>query len=98
MWDMTVADLERYAIRRLGLVAQSVEQLRPKLPRWLRRLREEYGFESVPTYPYERWPIHRVALFDNLMALWLKQDARNDSKGAHNLRNLIGLPGRPYKV
>jgi hypothetical protein len=28
----------------------------------------------------------------------LKQDAKNDPVGAHHLRNLIGLPGRPHRV
>lgn len=95
---MTVADLERYAIRRLGLVAQSIEALRPKFPRWLRRLRDEYGFEAVPRYPYEGWPPHRVALFDNVLAEMHKSAARVDPDGAHHLRNLIRFPGRPYKA
>ncbi len=95
---MTVDDLEWYLRRRVGLVAQSVEKLRPKLPRWLRRLQLEYGFLSMPRYPYEGWTQHQVATFDNVMSLMLKEDKKNDSKGAHHLRNLIRLPGRPYKI
>jgi hypothetical protein len=37
-----------------------------------------------------------VAQFDNLMALWLKQVAKNDPSGAHELRNLTRT--RPFKA
>lgn len=94
---MTVDDLERYAVRRFGLVAQSIERLRPKLPRWIRTL-HAYGFRAMPRYPYDGWSPRAVALFDNVMAMMLKQDVKNDPEGAHRLRNLIGLPGRPFKI
>ena len=92
---MTVADLEHYAFRRLGLVTQSVDNLRPKLPRWRRRL-EGLGFAEVPQFPYQGWAPSRVAQFYNLMALWLKQAAKNDPSGAHGLRNLTRT--RPFKA
>jgi hypothetical protein len=95
MQEMTVLDLEHYAIRRLGLVTQSVDKLRPMLPRWRRRL-EGLGFDEVPRFPYDGWTPWRVAQFDNLMALWLKQAAKNDPSGAHGLRNLTGT--RQFKA
>lgn len=97
MVDMTADDLEWYAVRRLGLVAQSIERLRPTLPRWLRTL-HAYGFRTMPRYPYDGWSPRAVALFDNLMAMMLKQEAKNDPAGAHHLRNLVGLKGRPFKT
>jgi hypothetical protein len=84
---MTIADLEYYAVRRLGLVSQSVDKLRPMLPRWRRQLLS-LGFHEVPRYPFVGWAPWRVAQFENLMALWLKQAAKNDPSGAHALRNL----------
>jgi hypothetical protein len=68
---MTIWDLEWYAVRRLGLVAQSLDRLRRMLPRWRRRL-EALGYVEVPRLPYDGWAPWRVAQFDNLMALWLK--------------------------
>ena len=94
---MTIEDLEGYAVSRMGLVTQSMERLRPMLPRWLRRLKA-YGFREMPRSPYSGWSPYALALFDNLMALMLKQAAKNDPAGAHQLRNLVGFPGRAYKV
>lgn len=92
---MTVADLEWYVVRRLGLVGQSVAELRRMLPRWRRRLLS-LGFDEMPRYPFEAWAPYRVAQFDNLMALWIKQVAKNDPAGAHALRNLTHT--RPFKA
>jgi hypothetical protein len=94
---MTVDDLDWYLLRRMGLVTQSRDRLRPKLGRWLKRLRA-YGFEAMPRYPFDGWTPYRVALFGNLMIQMLEEDVRPSSQLAHQMRNLIGLPGRRYKV
>lgn len=82
-------DIEAYAWRS-GLVRQSVEALRPLLPRaerWLRSM----GVQAVPSRPGQG-----PARAENLVNLFIRQAAAvRDSQGEHALRNLTGI--RPFK-
>ena len=75
---------------RSGLVRQSIEAIRPLLPRgerWLQSL----GIDAVP-----RRPGQRPARAENLLNLFLRQAATvRDAEVEHGLRNLTGI--RPFK-
>lgn len=77
-----------------GLVSQSVEKLRPVLPRWARRLRS-LGFATVPDLRYAKWWSPMEVRAGNLINLWINQATGNQAM-AHGLRNLTCT--RPYKV
>ncbi len=89
-----IEDLVRYLIRS-GWVYQSVETVRPELPRWVRRLRER-GVTSVPNLAdrdqWHRWEYTRACNEVNL----LLSQAAGDQATAHLLRNLTGV--RPFKA
>lgn len=82
-------DIEAY-MWRSGLVRQSVEAIRPLLPRaerWLRSL----GVDAVP-----RRPGQGPARAENLVNLFIRQAAKvRDPQVEHMLRNLTGI--RPFK-
>jgi hypothetical protein len=76
-----------------GLVAQSVEALRPKFARWARYLHEQ-GVEEIPTSP---WAAYADPHGVNLLCKAVKEVALvKDSSGAHELRNLTRV--RPCKL
>ena len=82
-------DIEAY-MWRSGLVRQSVETIRPLLPRAERWLRS-HGVGAVP-----RRPGQGPARAENLLNLFIRQVAQvRDSQVEHALRNLTGI--RPFK-
>jgi hypothetical protein len=85
---------------RSGYTPQSVESLRPVLPRWVRRLQAR-GIAEVPSLPVteERsWdPVHAAS--DNELDLLMLQaapDGAGDEVLAHHLRNLTRV--RDFKL
>jgi hypothetical protein len=75
-----------------GFAAQSLDAVRPDLPRWLRYLRER-GVTYIPTSPWTSGP---HALAANLISqLALQASPRKDSIARatrHHLRDLTGTP------
>jgi hypothetical protein len=90
---MTVNDVERlehFAIMS-GLAPQSVDAIRPDLPRWVRYMKKN-GVTEIPDSPVAGRS-HAV----NMASLLIRQKA--GFKGgsiAHELRNLTGI--RPWKL
>ena len=82
--------LEHFAIMS-GLAPQSVDVIRPDLPRWVRYMKEN-GVTEIPDSPLTGSP-HGV----NLASMLIRQKAgfKGDSI-AHELRNLTGI--RPWKL
>ncbi len=77
-----------------GLTPQSIDRLRPVLPRWARHL-QHAGFVAVPDLRYgATWSADDIRT-SNRINLQLSQAAKNESV-AHSLRNLTRV--RPYKV
>jgi hypothetical protein len=91
--SMTVNDVERlehFAIMS-GLAPQSVDAIRPDLPRWVRYMKKN-GMTEIPDSPLAG---HSHAV--NMASLLIRQKA--GFKGgsiAHELRNLTGI--RPWKL
>ena len=93
---MTDAErIEAYLLNS-GLVGQSLDAIRPDLPRWLDHLRER-GVTHIPTEPWRAGPGDTLAV--NLLNQFVLQASpRKDAMArvmAHNLRNLTKT--RPYK-
>jgi hypothetical protein len=83
--------IEFFAIRS-GLVAQSLDALRPKFHRWVRRL-HALGVTDIPTSP-----LSGDARAVNLLSQFIRQAVPapyRDRSIEHNLRNLTGI--RPPK-
>lgn len=84
---ITEDDVERYLSRYLA--AQSVEAVRPNLPRWIGRL-QQYGVDSVPLTLGSQ-SAQYVDLF-----LLQKSEEPSAQRVAHDVRDT--LPAiRPYK-
>jgi hypothetical protein len=82
---------------RSGYTPQSVESLRPDLPRWVRRLQAR-GVGQVPSLPVteERsWdPVDAAAHNElNLLMLQAASDHARNRALAHHLRNLTRVRG-----
>lgn len=79
-----------------GFAAQSLDAVRPDLPRWLDYLHQR-GVTHIPTAPWRVGPADTLAV--NLLSqLALQASPRTDDVAtsmAHNLRNLTNT--RPYK-
>jgi hypothetical protein len=90
---MTVNDVERlehFAIMS-GLAPQSVDAIRPDLPRWVRYMKKN-GMTEIPDSPLAG---HSHAV--NLANLLIRQKAGfKDDSIARELRNLVGI--RPWKL
>jgi hypothetical protein len=90
---MTVNDVERlehFAIMS-GLAQQSVDEIRPDFPRWVRYMRDN-GVTEIPDSPLAGHP-HGV----NMASMLIRQKARFKGHSiAHELRNLTGI--RPWKL
>jgi hypothetical protein len=83
--------IEAFAIRS-GLVAQSLDALRPSFPRWVGRL-QALGVTNIPTSA-----LSSDAQAVNLLSQFIRQAAPaayRDHAVEHNLRNLTGI--RPPK-
>src|SRR5260221_4564159 len=85
---------------RLNYVAQSIETLRPELPRWVRQL-EERGVRAVPDLRLQhQWTLRDVLDANEINhVLANARPGKHDRKTAHDLRNLMvftGNPIRPY--
>ncbi len=79
---------------RSGWVHQSVEKVRPELPRWERQLRL-WGISAIPPLPSRSWS-HAESRAHNLLNLLMKQASQDRDKSfEHHLRNLTRI--RPYK-
>lgn len=84
-----VGAVEAFLLRS-GWVAQSVDAVRPELPRWVLYLRKK-GVTQVPNSP-----LTGEAHATNLLTLLARQGSKErDSTIEHELRNLTGV--RPYK-
>lgn len=81
-------------LRCSGLVAQSVQEALPHLPRWERQLRAR-GIHSVP-----RRPGHGPAFAENWLNLLIRQAAKvRDHDKEHELRELTRpRPPKPRRV
>ena len=82
---------------RSGYTPQSVESLRPDLPRWVRRLRAR-GIAEAPSLPVteERsWDAVDAAAHNELDLLMLQAspEGARDEALAHHLRNLTRVRG-----
>lgn len=79
---------------RSGWVYQSVEKVRPDLPRWERQLRS-WGVTAIPPLPSRSWS-HAESRAHNLLNLLMKQGSQvRDKSFEHYLRDLARI--RPYK-
>jgi hypothetical protein len=87
--------IERFLLN-AGFVVQSLDAVRPDLPRWVRRLRA-MGIAEIPTSLRDATP--RDARAMNLLSQFaLQASPRRDPiarSTAHNLRDLTGI--RPPK-
>jgi len=81
-------------LRRSGWVPQSVEAVRPDLPRWVRRLRSR-GVTAVPALPSHGWSSENSRAHNELNLLMRQAAIVRDAALEHELRNLTGT--RPYK-
>jgi len=88
-----IDDLVRFLVWS-GCVSQSIERLRPELPRWERWLRQR-GHTAVPDLRYARWWRWDEVRAGNDVNLLINQAAGNQPM-AHQLRNLTRV--RPFKV
>ena len=88
-----VDDIERY-LWRSGWVRQSVEAVRPDLPRWANRLRGR-GVTSIPQLPSRSWSWQESRAHNELNLLMRQASSVRDASFEHGLRNLTGI--RPYK-
>ena len=88
-----IDDLIRFLISS-GCVSQSVERLRPELPRWERWLQKR-GHAAVPDLRNARWWTWAEIRAGNDVNLLMNQAAGNQPMG-HMLRNLTGV--RRYKI
>lgn len=87
------ADIIKYMYRS-GWVFQSVEAVRPKLPRWERLLRTS-GVTAIPTLPSRSWSA-ADSRAHNMLNLLMRQASKDRDKPLeHGLRNLTRV--RPYK-
>lgn len=82
-------------LQRSGCVPQSIERIRPELPRWERRLRAR-GVSEIPLLESRAWTSPVSARAHNELALLIRQASlARESAVEHQLRNLTGV--RPYK-
>ena len=85
-------EIERWLFQS-GLCVQSVEALRPALPRWRRQLLER-GVLHIPRTPWSTDGCDTLA--SNMLSLLVRQAAlERNAAIEHNLRDLVGV--RPYK-
>jgi hypothetical protein len=87
-------EIEQY-LWRSGLVRQSVDRLRPALPRWERLLRAE-GVTSIPRLPPRSYSQAESHAHNVLNLLIHQASLLRDKSGEHHLRNLTRI--RPYKA
>jgi hypothetical protein len=91
---MTTASIEGFLVNS-GFAAQSLDAVRPDLPRWLRHLQER-GVTDIPASPWTSGP---HALAANLISQQaLQASPRKDpiaKATAHHLRDVTET--RPYK-
>ena len=88
-------DIVNY-MRRSGLAPQSVEAVRPDLPRWETQLRS-WGVTAIPRLPSRSWS-HAESRAHNLLNLLIRQGSlERDKSFEHYLRNL-SPEVRPYKL
>jgi hypothetical protein len=84
-------EIDRYC-RQSGLVAQSLDVVRPDFGRWVRELRRR-GVTSIPPVRSKR---PEDALASNILILLIKQSMHQRNAAVeHELRNLVRV--RPYK-
>jgi hypothetical protein len=84
--------IERFAVMS-GLAAQSVDAMRSRFPRWLRKMNEA-GITRIPTVP---WVPDNDPRAVNMLNMFILQAAPEGNRTmAHELRNLTGI--RPYKL
>jgi hypothetical protein len=79
------ACIEAFAVRS-GLVASSVDALRPEFPRWISYMRSQ-GVDSIPDSPIAA-DGHAV----NILTLLIRQGSlARDQRIEHNLRDVSGI-------
>jgi hypothetical protein len=88
----TDREVEDFLVR-CGLVEESLQQLRPRLARWRRRLEME-GVTRVPLSPWSTAPEDQDAV-NLLTQMVLQASPERNAPKAHAVRNLTGF--RPYK-
>jgi hypothetical protein len=94
---MTDAECIEALLLNSGLAGQSLDAVRPDLPRWLGYLHRR-GVTHIPTAPWRAGPADTLAV-NLLCQLALQASPRTDDMAtsmAHNLRNLTNT--RPYKA
>jgi hypothetical protein len=85
-------DIERW-LYCSGLVAPSVDSLRPDFPRWRQQLLAR-GVTRIPSSPWSADDCDTLAA--NMLSLFVRQASSERNAGIeHNLRDLAGV--RPYK-
>jgi hypothetical protein len=90
-----VTDLDRIArfAAMSGLATQSIDAIRPRFPRWVRKMNEA-GITRIPTVPCAPDNDPRAV---NMLNMFILQAAPGGNRTvAHELRNLTGI--RPYKL
>jgi hypothetical protein len=88
-----VEDIVEY-LRRSGWVQQSVEAVRPDLPRWERHLRSR-GVNAIPALPSRSWSAANSRAHNELVLLMMQAKKDRDQAREHEHRNLTRV--RPYK-
>jgi hypothetical protein len=86
-------DIVNY-LRRSGLAHQSVEAVRPDLPRWERHLRSR-GVTVIPHLPSRPWSPANSRAHNELTLLMMQAHRERDGSREHEHRNLTRI--RPYK-
>jgi hypothetical protein len=89
-----VEDIVEY-LRRSGWVQQSVEAVRPDLPRWERHLRSRC-VDAIPALPSRSWSPANSRAHNELVLLMMQAHKDRDKSREHKHRNLTRI--RPYKA